>query len=1264
MGIPSYFRWISEKYPRIMVDCVEHLIMTSNMTEPMPPTDISPPNPNGVEFDNLYLDMNGIIHPCTHPEDGPAPTTEAAMFVAVNAYIDRIMAIVRPRKVLYMAIDGVAPRAKINQQRSRRFRAAKEMQHKAREAQALKREWEMKGIKVAALPDSAALPANLPKQLAPCTTGTVNKPSGDEDEFDDGTPFDSNVITPGTPFMERLAISLKEFVAERVASTPGWQNIRIIFSDASVPGEGEHKIAEWIRVERAIPGYDPNVKHVLYGLDADLIMLALATHEVHFSVLREEVFPKNGGHRVNGGQPNGSGWRPGGGTTAETARVAQIDTIMAAASVGDGPAGTSIRTRAELGGKKPFHFLHISILREYLENEFLYDIEREIASAAADPQPDAPEEPIVFDLENVIDDFVFLCFFVGNDFLPHLPTLDIREGAVDYLMEVYKTDLANVGYLTSGSGDVDFTRVKRMLSRIGRKEDEVFQERKSKEIQSANRAADDKRRSEALHERIRSEREQRNEGGGDGVGSAAASTSQYARFSVSSPAPMSTPIAPLKGKPTPFSMKGSAPQAPDDADLLELGDKDKNKRVGDGSTNKAAAAKLKRALKQKMAGKSGKTTSTLSAGSAGTGGSKLAALGVSSPGVVKKSPGLTGKSGSALSTATVAVAAGGSEEVLGEKKEGTKLEKEEEKANAMKMANHKDVAASPMPIVEKSVTDFEEELKNRLRAQNEIENPTDDVRLGEDGWKDRYYKHKFNWGPGDSAPKGELLHAYIEGLHWVMKYYYVGCVSWVWYYPHHYAPFASDIVGSATSTDMIHLELGKPFRPFTQLQAVMPASSGLLVLPPCYSRLMTDPQSPIIDYYPDEFEIDLNGKRFAWQGVALLPFIDENRLDAALDSLEPLLTGEERKRNSFGEAVVMAHRASTLGSFVKSIAERTVIPEIVAEGQLFGTLEPRTSLGPNGLAVVACFEMPPPRPHCRSLLPGAEPGMAVLDIASKAESAHRGGWKPARFGSLGRAARELAESRNYRLSGGPPPKSSSGGQFRQRGGGRSSGNGGRGGSGASGAKSYHQTNAGHSAQGQAQAGASAMFGGLGVSPPAPSWMQRQASTAQPAALPQWQQLQQVQQRPYQQQQQQYSNYGHGGMQYQQHQAGGYHGYQVQSAWSRGTEASSGYSQYGQQYQGVASSYTQYGSGAGATEAGGYNFSHNPSAYTLGDGGGGGGGGGGLAGPAAMQMRQGSQWGAAYSAPVAAPAIGPSLNMQGARGRSRSRRRGRGRGNAQ
>lgn len=83
-----------------------------------------------------------------------------------------------------------------------------------------------------------------------------------------------------------------------------------------------------------------------------------------------------------------------------------------------------------------------------------------------------------------------------------------------------------------------------------------------------------------------------------------------------------------------------------------------------------------------------------------------------------------------------------------------------------------------------------------------------------------------------------------------------------------------------------------PFLPLEQLMGVFPAASRRH-LPAKYADLMVDPDSSIIDFYPKDFVIDLNGKRYAWQGVALLPFVEESRLFEALDLVQSTLTLEE-----------------------------------------------------------------------------------------------------------------------------------------------------------------------------------------------------------------------------------------------------------------------------------------------------------------------------------------------------------------------------------
>lgn len=131
-------------------------------------------------------------------------------------YIDRLVKLARPKKILYIAIDGVAPRAKMNQQRSRRFRAAYEAEKLKQREQKLIAEWFANGVKI---------PERKKK-------------------------FDSNIITPGTEFMSDISKGIKEFISSKLQNDNYWKHLSIFYNDADVPGEGEHKILDFIKSQR------------------------------------------------------------------------------------------------------------------------------------------------------------------------------------------------------------------------------------------------------------------------------------------------------------------------------------------------------------------------------------------------------------------------------------------------------------------------------------------------------------------------------------------------------------------------------------------------------------------------------------------------------------------------------------------------------------------------------------------------------------------------------------------------------------------------------------------------------------------------------------------------------------------------------------------------------------------------------------------------------------------------------------------------------
>lgn len=711
MGVPKFFRWLSERYPAISQVIAENRI---------------------PEFDCLYLDMNGIIHNCTHKDAGEDTTfrlSEEEMFIRIFNYIEHLFGKIKPKQLFFMAIDGVAPRAKMNQQRSRRFRTALEVEN-ARE----------KAIKEG---------VEMPKE----------------------EPFDSNCITPGTAFMAKLSQQLRYFVNKKVSEDTDWQGCEIVLSGHEVPGEGEHKIMEYIRNAKAQPGYNPNVRHCLYGLDADLIMLGLLSHDPHFCLLREEV-----------------------------------------------TFGRASKTKSKELEHQNFYLLHLCIVREYLEMEF-QELEQEKALS------------FPFDLERVIDDFILMAFFVGNDFLPNLPNLHINEGALARMFRIYKRVLPKCGGYINEDGVINIPRLQNLLDELSKTELGHFEDDVSDEKWYASRQMEQKLQDK--HGNV-----------GKPNGKAPKSGQKVIT---------STQRDLWKQKLRPYVSKRTD-------QTLDL-----------GPDLKAEDRKFVQDLADSMH----------------------------------------------LEWSTQEDDDGRRHLILAfppkDTDEGDDEEEEEEEEEEGNLAAFRVMKTYDNAIV----ADV-----SREDAQQHYDKLYQDKYQG---WKTKYYLQKFpEWAPEKYDKElVSLCENYVQGLQWVLYYYYKGIASWPWFYGYHYAPLISDVVKGLKAD--LNFKLGQPFLPYEQLMGVLPDRSKKIV-PTVYHELMTSPESPIIDFYPRDFELDMNGKKMDWEAVIKIPFIDEKRLLSAMAPKNELLSDDEKSRNGFGVPIKFTFSPDVNFTYPSSLPG--VFPEI------------------------------------------------------------------------------------------------------------------------------------------------------------------------------------------------------------------------------------------------------------------------------------------------------------------------------------------------
>ena len=302
MGIPSFFSYIIHKHSGVL--CKRKQLIETNR-----------------KFSRLYMDCNSILYDCYREisQSEPSETFESILLEKTGRQIEQYIYDIHPDDTVYIAFDGVAPVAKMEQQRTRRYKSWFE---------------------------------------ASITNKVEDKPPPDNGKT-------TSMFTPGTSFMNKLS----DYMKKKFMYRETFYNVnRIIVATPEEPGEGEHKLYSHLRENPT------DLPCAIYGLDADLMMLSL----FHLSFCANMFIFR------------------------EAPQFAQNLLKMQLSSE-----------------KEESIFIDVAKLGRSISHEM----------QCSDPDP------------HRMYDYVFLCFFLGNDFLPHFPSLNIRTNGITALLDTYRANM-------------------------------------------------------------------------------------------------------------------------------------------------------------------------------------------------------------------------------------------------------------------------------------------------------------------------------------------------------------------------------------------------------------------------------------------------------------------------------------------------------------------------------------------------------------------------------------------------------------------------------------------------------------------------------------------------------------------------------------------------------------------------------------------------------------------------------------------------------